>query len=62
MMMIYPLFHATKELALTTQNIDIHMVYKNDKQIDFTGKILFKKGTYPINEIIRFLMSANFML
>ncbi len=57
-----PLFHATKGLALTTQNIDIRMVYKNDKQIDFTGKILFKKGSYPINEIIRFLMSANFML
>ena len=57
-----PLFHATKKLALTTESIDIRMIHKNDKRIDFTGKILFKKGSYPINEIIRFLMSANFIL
>ena len=57
-----PLFHATKKLALTTESIDIRLVHKNDKWIEFTGKILFKKGSYPINEIIRFLMSANLML
>ena len=57
-----PLFHATKLLALTTEFIDIRMVHKNDKRIAFSGKILFKKGSYPINEIIRFLMSANFIL
>jgi hypothetical protein len=62
LMEMNPLFHATKQLVLTTQNMDIRMVHKNDKGVKFTGKILFKKGTYPINEIIRFLMSANLML
>lgn len=57
-----PLFHATKQMALVTQSIDIKMNHKNDKQIILEGKIMFKKGTYPLHEIVRFLVAGNFIL
>ncbi len=56
-----PLFHATKQLAQATQSMNIQLVKKDEKRLDFTGQICFKKGKSPINEMIRFLMSANFL-
>jgi hypothetical protein len=49
-------------MALVTQSIDIKMNHKNDKQIILEGKIMFKKGTYPLHEIVRFLVAGNFIL
>jgi hypothetical protein len=62
MLEINPKFHATKQLALKTKSVDINMDVKKNKQVQVSGKITFQAGIYPINEIIRFLMTANLML
>jgi hypothetical protein len=56
-----PIFHASKQLALNTESIDIKMVHQRDKKVNFTGKIIFKEGTYPLHEIVRFLLEGNFL-
>jgi hypothetical protein len=62
MLEINPKFHATKQLALKTKSVDINMDVKKNKQVHVSGKITFQAGNYPINEIIRFLMTSNLML
>jgi hypothetical protein len=62
MLEINPKFHASKQLALKTKSIDVEMELKKNKEVQVSGKITFQDGTYPINEIIRFLMTANLML
>ncbi len=57
-----PLFHATKQMALMTESIDIKMTHKKEKQLILEGKIKFKKGAYPLHEIVRFLVAGNFIL
>jgi hypothetical protein len=56
-----PIFHASKQLALTTESIDIKMMLQQDKKVNFKGKILFKEGYYPLHEIVRFLLEGNFL-
>jgi hypothetical protein len=59
MLEINPKFHASKQLALKTKSVDVSMNVKKNKQVQVSGKLTFQEGTYPINEIIRFLMTAN---
>jgi hypothetical protein len=61
MLEINPKFHASKQLALKTNTVDVTLELNKNKQIDVSGKIIFQKGTYPINEITRFLLTANFI-
>jgi hypothetical protein len=56
-----PLFHASKQLAMTTESINIKMMHEQDKKLSFSGKIIFKDGTYPLHEIVRFLLEGNFL-
>lgn len=62
MLEINPKFHASKQLALKTKSVDVSMNVNKNKQVQVSGKITFQDGTYPMNEILRFLMTANLML
>jgi glycogen synthase len=62
MMEINPKFHASKQLALKTKSVDVNMALKKNKQVQVSGRITFQEGMHPMNEIIRFLMTANLIL
>jgi hypothetical protein len=57
-----PLFQAIKQLAIRMSTIDIDLIYSNANQLKVHGEIKFKQESFPINEIVRFLMSANLRL
>lgn len=54
-----PIFKASKNLAKSSEKIDFTIMSTSDKVAKIEGSLLFKKGHYPMSEIMRFLLSGN---
>ncbi len=54
-----PLYLASKNLANSTDFIDIQLQKKSETHAQLTGELRFKKDAYPMNELIKFLLVSQ---
>lgn len=56
---IVPIYRASKELFDNTKVFEVVIVKENEKQAKIKGNITFKKGHYPMNEFLKFLLEGK---
>ncbi|MES2799275.1 MAG: hypothetical protein V4638_04605 [Bacteroidota bacterium] len=54
-----PAFQATKVLGEKTEYIDLEITKTSSRKVSIIGKMKFKEGNYPINEVLRFLLVSS---
>jgi hypothetical protein len=54
-----PIFKASKNLAKSSEKINMTITCVSNNQAKINGSFLFKEGHYPMSEIMRFMLNGN---